>query len=189
MTINPNPTVSVPAGPIAPAGYELRTVDPHALLDNPYNARRAHRDREGLAPSIGALGILLPPPGFDRSKTEGWRSSPASAASTRPSRRGCGGQRSGECGRGTARPDHGATGRPGRFDTDAEAVDRLTQTATKDSSRLGHVLAGLRRTRDDRAAYEKAARQITESGVPLDELENGWWLPAGGAWLSELFSP
>ena len=63
MTINPNPTVSVPAGPIAPAGYELRTVDPHALLDNPYNARRAHRDREGLAPSIGALGILLPPLG------------------------------------------------------------------------------------------------------------------------------
>jgi ParB family chromosome partitioning protein len=50
-------------------------------------------------------------------------------------------------------------------------------------------VAQLRRTRDDRAAYEKVARQVTESGVPLVELENGWWLPDGAAWLSELFGP
>ena len=45
----------------APEGYELRSVDPAMLVDNPQNARRPHRDREGLAPSIGALGILNPP--------------------------------------------------------------------------------------------------------------------------------
>src|ERR1700728_2566614 len=45
----------------APEDYELRAVDPATLVDNPNNARRPHRDREGLAPSIGALGILNPP--------------------------------------------------------------------------------------------------------------------------------
>ena len=45
----------------APEGYELRSVDPQSLADNPQNARRPHRDREGLAPSIGSLGILNPP--------------------------------------------------------------------------------------------------------------------------------
>src|ERR1700683_5302621 len=49
---NPNST---------PEGYELRAVDPATLIDNPQNARRPHRDREGLAPSIGALGMLNPP--------------------------------------------------------------------------------------------------------------------------------
>ena len=45
----------------APEGFELRAVDPATLVDNPQNARRPHRDREGLAPSIGALGMLNPP--------------------------------------------------------------------------------------------------------------------------------
>ena len=57
------PESTTPAvGPVsAPAGYELRTIDPTTLVDNPQNVRRPHRDREGLAPSIGALGILNPP--------------------------------------------------------------------------------------------------------------------------------
>ena len=36
-------------------------MDPATLIDNPNNARRPHRDRDSLAPSIGALGILNPP--------------------------------------------------------------------------------------------------------------------------------
>ena len=75
------------------------------------------------------------------------------------------------------------------FDADAEAVKVLTVTALKDPSRFDHLVAQLRRDRDDRAAYEKVARQVTESAVPLIELENGWWLPNGAAWLSELFGP
>ena len=42
-------------------GWELRHVDPATVLDNPDNARRPERDREGLAASIAALGILTPP--------------------------------------------------------------------------------------------------------------------------------
>ena len=75
------------------------------------------------------------------------------------------------------------------FDADAEAVKALTVTALKDPSRFDHLVAQLRRDRDDRAAYEKVARQVTESAVPLVELENGWWLPDNAAWLSELFGP
>src|SRR5450631_2886391 len=44
-----------------PEGWHLRQVDPRALRDNPDNARRPERDREGLAPSIATLGILPPP--------------------------------------------------------------------------------------------------------------------------------
>ncbi len=54
-------THDAPASTTTPSGYELREVDPASLVDNPNNARRAHRDREGLAASIGALGILHPP--------------------------------------------------------------------------------------------------------------------------------
>jgi ParB family chromosome partitioning protein len=75
------------------------------------------------------------------------------------------------------------------FDADAEAVKALTVTALKDPSRFDHLVAQLRRGRDDRAAYEKVALQVTESGVPLVELENGWWLPDGAAWLGELYGP
>ena len=72
------------------------------------------------------------------------------------------------------------------FDTDAEAVKTLTVTALKDPDRFDHLVAQLRRNRDDRVAYDAVAAQITESGVPLVELENGWWLPEGAYWLSDL---
>jgi hypothetical protein len=61
MTTTHDAPTSVPTTATAPQGYALRAVDPAALIDNPHNARRPHRDREGLAPSIGALGILNPP--------------------------------------------------------------------------------------------------------------------------------
>jgi ParB family transcriptional regulator, chromosome partitioning protein len=51
---------SVASVPV-PEGWELRHVDPATLVDNPDNARRPERDREGLASSIIALGILTPP--------------------------------------------------------------------------------------------------------------------------------
>jgi ParB family chromosome partitioning protein len=75
------------------------------------------------------------------------------------------------------------------FDTDTEAVKALTVSALKDPSRFDHLVAQLRRERDDRAAYDAVAVQITEAGVPLVVLENGWWLPDGAYWLSDLPAP
>jgi ParB family chromosome partitioning protein len=75
------------------------------------------------------------------------------------------------------------------FDTDAEAVKSLTTCAVKDPSRFDHLVAQLRRERDDRAARDAVLAQITEAGVPLVELENGWWLPPGAVWLSDLAAP
>jgi ParB family chromosome partitioning protein len=63
-TIHQHPSVYSPdedPQPPGPEGWELRHVDPATVLDNPDNARRPERDREGLAPSIAALGILTPP--------------------------------------------------------------------------------------------------------------------------------
>jgi ParB family chromosome partitioning protein len=61
MTTTHDAPASPTPGANAPEGYELRTIDPALLVDNPRNARRAHRDRDGLAASIAALGILNPP--------------------------------------------------------------------------------------------------------------------------------
>ncbi|HEX3980452.1 MAG TPA: ParB/RepB/Spo0J family partition protein [Acidimicrobiales bacterium] len=63
-TIHQHPSVYSPdetTQPPGPDGWELRHVDPATVLDNPDNARRPERDREGLAASIAALGILTPP--------------------------------------------------------------------------------------------------------------------------------
>ena len=63
-TIHQHPSVYSPdeaPQPPGPEGWELRHVDPATVLDNPDNARRPERDREGLAASIAALGILTPP--------------------------------------------------------------------------------------------------------------------------------
>ncbi len=63
-TIHQHPSVYSPdeaPPPPGPEGWELRHVDPSTVLDNPDNARRPERDREGLAASIAALGILTPP--------------------------------------------------------------------------------------------------------------------------------
>lgn len=62
------------------------------------------------------------------------------------------------------------------FDTDADAVKALTVTALKDPSRLDHLVAQLRRERDDRAAYEQVPRQVTESGYLWSS-----WRTAGGS--------
>jgi ParB family chromosome partitioning protein len=75
------------------------------------------------------------------------------------------------------------------FDTDTEAVKALTLSALKDPTRFDHVAAQLRRERDDRSAYDAIALQITEAGVALVELDNGWWLPDGAAYLDELPAP
>jgi len=61
MTTTHDAPATVPTAADAPQGYALRGVDPATLIDNPNNARRPHRDRDSLAPSIGALGILNPP--------------------------------------------------------------------------------------------------------------------------------
>ena len=58
------------------------------------------------------------------------------------------------------------------FDTNPEAVKALTVTALKDPNSFDHLVAGIRRDRDDRDAYKKGARQVTESGVRLVGLEN-----------------
>ena len=233
-------------------------MDPAALVDNPHNARRPRRDREGLAPSIGALGILNPPlvrqlddgrleliagerrkysaikaglstiPVFVRDdlspvhQLAGMLVENHDREGLTPSEEAVAiAQLAGFEGM-TQREITTMTGiKPGvvrtalkvaasevataigerhdlsldqlmvlaEFDADAEAIKALTVTALKDPSRFDHLVAQLRRDRDDRAAYEKVARQVTESGVALVELENGWWLPDGAAWLSELDGP
>ena len=252
MTTTHDAPAPVTTAASAPEGYELRAVDPATLVDNPQNARRPHRDREGLAPSIGALGILNPPlvRQLDDGRLEliaGERrkySAIKAGLSTIP-----------VFVRDDLSPVHQLAGmlvenhdREGltpteeavaiqqlagfegvsqrdittmtgikagvvrtalkvaasevataigerhdlnleqllvlaEFDTDTEAVKALTVSALKDPSRFDHLVAQLRRERDDRAAYDAVAAQITEAGVPLVELENGWWLPEGAYWL------
>ena len=255
MTTTHDAPTSAPTAATAPHGYALRAVDPATLVDNPHNARRPHRDREGLASSIGALGILNSPlvrqlddgrleliagerrkysaikaglstiPVFVRDDLspvhllagmlvenhhrEGL--TPSEEAIAIAQLAGFEGITQREITTMTGikagvvhtalkvAASEVATALGERhdlsldqlmvlaeFDVDAEAVKALTVTALKDPSRFDHLVAQLRRDRDDRAAYEKVARQVTESGVPLVELENGWWLPDGAAWLSEL---
>src|ERR1035438_6124855 len=50
-TYSPDEAAQLPG----PEGWELRHVDPSAVLDNPDNARRPERDREGLAPPLAPL--------------------------------------------------------------------------------------------------------------------------------------
>jgi ParB family transcriptional regulator, chromosome partitioning protein len=258
MTTTHHASTSVPITTNTPRGYALRSVDPATLLDNPNNARRPHRDRDGLAPSIGALGILNPLlvrqledgrleiiagerrkysaikaglstiPVFVRDDLSPLHQiagmlvenhdrdglSPTEEAVAIAQLAGFEGT--------TQRDITSMTGiKAGvvrsalkvaasevataigerhdlnldqlmvlaEFDADTEAVKELTVTALKDPNRFDHVVAQLRRDRDDRAAYEIAGRQVTDSGVSLVELENGCWLPDGAAWLSELVGP
>ena len=87
MTTTHDAPATVPTAVDATQGNALRAVDPATLGDNPNNARWPHRDRDSLARSISALGILNPPWSAS-STTVGSSSQRASAASTRPSRRG-----------------------------------------------------------------------------------------------------
>jgi ParB family transcriptional regulator, chromosome partitioning protein len=242
----------------APEGYELRAVDPATLVDNPQNARRPHRDREGLAPSIAALGILNPPlvrqledgrleliagerrkysaikaglgtiPVFVRDDLSPVRQvasmlienhdreglTPTEEAAAIQQLAGFEGVTQKDITTmtgikaGVVRSAlkvaasevatavgerHDLTQEQllvlAEFDTDSEAVKALTVSALKDPARFDHVAAQLRRERDDRAAYDAIAVQITEAGVPLVELDNGWWLPDGAAHLDELPAP
>ena len=242
----------------APEGYELRSVDPATLVDNPQNARRPHRDREGLAPSITALGILNPP--LVRQLTDGQLEliagerrkysaikaglatipvfvrddlSPVHQVASMlienhdregltPTEEAVAIQHLAGFEGITQKDITTMTGiKAGvvrsalkvassevataigerhdltleqllvlaEFDTDTEAVKALTVSAVKDPARFDHVAAQLRRQRDDRAAYDAIAVQITAAGVPLVELDNGWWLPNGAAYLDELPAP
>jgi ParB family chromosome partitioning protein len=247
-----------PAPSSTPSGYELREVDPATLVDNPHNARRAHRDREGLALSIGTLGILHPP--LVRQLEDGRleliagerrKYSAIKAGSTTipvfvrddlsdlhqvagmlvenhdrdgltPTEEAVAIQQLAGFDGVTQRDITAMTGiKAGEvrtalkvagslvataigdrhdlsmehlvvlaeFDADTEAVKRLVERAVKDPARFDHLVAELRRDRDDRAAYQVLADQITESGVALVELENGWWLPDGSDWLCDLPAP
>jgi ParB family chromosome partitioning protein len=251
-------STAVPTATNAPGGYELRVVDPATLVDNPSNARRPHRDREGLAPSIGALGILNPPLvrqladgqleliAGERRKYSAIKAgvatipvfvrddlSPVHQVASMlvenhdregltPTEEAVAIQQLAGFEGITQRDITTMTGiKAGvvrsalkvaasavataigerhdlnleqllvlaEFDTDTAAVKALTVTAVKDPGQFDHVVAQLRRERDDRAAYDAIAAQITEAGVPLVELENGWWLPDGAAYLDDLPTP
>jgi ParB family transcriptional regulator, chromosome partitioning protein len=242
----------------APEGYELRAVDPATLVDNPSNARRPHRDREGLAPSIGALGILNPPLvraledgqleliAGERRKYSAIKAglstipvfvrddlSPVHQVASMlvenhdregltPTEEAVAIQQLAGFEGITQRDITTMTGiKAGvvrnalkvaasevataigerhdlnleqllvlaEFDTDTEAVKALTVSAVKDPGRFDHLVAQLRREHDDRVAYDAIAAQITEAGVPLVELDNGWWLPDGAAYLDDLSAP
>ena len=258
MTTTHDDPASTPTPASAPEGYELRAVDPATLVDNPQNVRRPHRDREGLAPSIGALGMLNPPlvrqledgrlemiagerrkysaikaglstiPVFVRDdlspvhQLAGMLVENHDREGLTPTEEAVAIQQLAGFEGVTQRDITTMTGiKAGvvrtalkvaasevataigerhdlsldqlmvlaEFDTDAEAVKTLTVTALKDPDRFDHLVAQLRRDHDDRVAYDAVAAQITESGVPLVELENGWWLPEGAYWLSDLPAP
>ena len=247
------------AGPVsAPEGFELRAVDPATLVDNPQNARRPHRDREGLAPSIGALGILNPPlvrrlddgrleliagerrkysaikaglatiPVFVRDdlspvhQLAGMLVENHDREGLTPTEEAVAIQQLAGFEGVSQRDITTMTGiKAGvvrtalkvaasevataigerhdlnmdqlmvlaEFDTDSEAVKASTLGAVKEPSRFDHVVAELRRERDDDAARDAVVAQITEAEVPLVELENGWWLPEGAYWLTDLPAP
>jgi ParB family transcriptional regulator, chromosome partitioning protein len=258
MTTTHDAPASVTTPSSAPEGYEVRAVDPATLVDNPRNARRPHRDREGLAPSIGALGVLNPPlarqlddgrleliagerrkysaikaglatiPVFVRDDLSPIHQVASMLVENHdregltPTEEAVAIQQLAGFEGVTQRDITTMTGiKPGvvrtalkvaasevataigerhdlnleqllvlaEFDTDTEAVKALTVSALKDPGRFDHLVAQLRRDRDDRAAFDAVAAQITESGVPLVELENGWWLPDGAYWLSDLPAP
>jgi ParB family chromosome partitioning protein len=251
-------THDAPASTTTPSGYELREVDPASLVDNPNNARRAHRDREGLAASIGTLGILHPPlvrqladgrleliAGERRKYSAIKAGSPSIPVFVRddlsdlhqvagmlvenhdrdgltPTEEATAIQQLAGFDGVTQRDITAMTGiKAGdirsalkvagsevatavgerhdlsmehlvalaEFDTDTEAVKRLVERAVKDPARFDHLVAELRRDHDDRMAFGAIADRITEAGVVLVELENGWWLPEGSDWLSDLPAP
>jgi ParB family chromosome partitioning protein len=251
-------THDAPASTTTPSGYELREVDPASLVDNPNNARRAHRDREGLAASIGTLGILHPPlvrqladgrleliAGERRKYSAIKAGSPSIPVFVRddlsdlhqvagmlvenhdrdgltPTEEATAIQQLAGFDGVTQRDITAMTGiKAGEirsalkvagsqvatavgerhdlsmehlvalaeFDTDTEAVKRLVERAVKDPARFDHLVAELRRDHEDRVAFQALADQITEAGVALVELENGWWLPEGADWLSDLPAP
>jgi ParB family transcriptional regulator, chromosome partitioning protein len=258
MTTTHDAPATLTTAAIAPEGYEVRSVDPATLVDNPQNARRPHRDREGLAPSIGALGILNPPlvrrledgrleliagerrkysaikaglstiPVFVRNDLSPVHQVASMLVENQdregltPTEEAIAIQQLAGFEGVSQRDITTMTGiRAGvvrtalkvaasevataigerhdlnleqllvlaEFDTDTEAVKALTVSAVKDPSRFDHLVAQLRHERDDRAAYNAVAVKITEAGVPLVELENGWWLPDGAAYLDELPTP
>jgi ParB family transcriptional regulator, chromosome partitioning protein len=258
MTTTHDAPAPVTTAATAPEGYELRAVDPATLIDNPQNARRPHRDREGLAPSIGALGILNPPlvrqgddgrlgviagerrkysaikaglstiPVFVRDdlspvhQLAGMLVENHDREGLTPTEEAVAIQQLAGFEGVSQRDITTMTGiKAGvvrnalkvaasevataigerhdlnleqllvlaEFDTDTEAVKTLTVSALKDPSRFDHLVAQLRRDRDERAAYDAEAVKITEAGVLLVELENGCWLPDGAAYLDELPAP
>lgn len=75
------------------------------------------------------------------------------------------------------------------FEGNRDAVKALTAAAVKSPGEWPHVVATLRRERDERAAYDAAVQAASEAGVQLIELEHGYWLPGGAAWLSDLPAP
>ena len=245
---------SVPESP-SPEGWELRHVDPRSLVDNPDNARRPERDREGLAPSIGALGILTPPlarvgddgdlvliAGERRKYSAIKAELPSIPVYVRndlsPAHRVAGmlvenigrknlspieetvaiqqlagfegvtqkaitemtGIKAGKVRQAlaVARSDV-ATEVGVRYDLtldqavvvaefadDPEAVKKLTAPAVKQPEQWPHVVARLRRDRDDRHMRQAVVAELTGAGCPVIELDSGYWLPDGARWLDEL---
>jgi ParB family chromosome partitioning protein len=72
------------------------------------------------------------------------------------------------------------------FGDDPEAVKLLTAAAVKQPEQWPHVVARLRRERDDRQRYEAVVAELTGSGCPVVELDSGYWLPEGARWLDDL---
>ena len=238
-----------------PEGWQLRQVDPRTLLDNPDNARRPERDREGLAPSIAVLGILTPPLvrttdtgelvliAGERRKysaiAAGLATIPVYVRNDLSPVHQVAGMLVENIGRDDLTPveeavaiqqlagfdgvtqkditamtgikagkvrqalvvarSEVATEVAGRYDLtldqaavvaefgdDPEAVKLLTAAAVKQPEQWPHVVARLRRERDDRQRYEAVVAELTGSGSPVVELESGYWLPEGARWLDDL---
>jgi ParB family chromosome partitioning protein len=230
-------------------------VDPRKVLDNPDNARRPERDREGLAPSIAALGILTPPlvrttdtgelvliAGERRKHSAikaGLATIPVYVRNDLSPVHQVAGMLVENVGRDDLTPveeavaiqqlagfdgvtqkditamtgikatkvhqalvvarSEVATEVAGRYDLtldqaavvaefrdDPEAVKLLTAAAVKQPEQWPHVVARLRRERDDRQRYDAVVAELTGSGCPVVELESGYWLPAGARWLDDL---
>ena len=238
-----------------PEGWQLRQVDPRTVLDNPDNARRPERDREGLAPSIAVLGILTPPLvrtadtgelvliAGERRKysaiAAGLATIPVYVRNDLSPVHQVAGMLVENIGRDDLTPveeavaiqqlagfdgvtqkdittmtgikagkvrqalvvarSEVATEVAGRYDLtldqaavvaefgdDPEAVKLLTAAAVKQPEQWPHVVARLRRERDDRQQYEAVVAKLTGSGCPVVDLDSGYWLPEGARWLDDL---
>ncbi|HEX3565457.1 MAG TPA: hypothetical protein VHU17_08800, partial [Acidimicrobiales bacterium] len=72
------------------------------------------------------------------------------------------------------------------FGDDPEAVKMLTAAAVKQPEQWPHIVARLRRDRDDRHMHQAVVAELTGAGCPVVELDSGYWLPSGARWLDEL---
>ena len=75
------------------------------------------------------------------------------------------------------------------FDDDPSALKELAVAAVRSPWQFEHLASRLQHERDAARQREALTQELTEAGVAIIELEDGWTAPEGAAWLSDLPAP